>query len=290
MKQHSLKFPFYLRFMKYVFSLVLLAITTQLSAQRLENITFVNQGKTIVITYDLEGCTADETYAVQVKFKEQGGGEVIPTSLSGDIKQVSCGSKRIVWDVFKDRSAMEGKYYLELTAIVSTMSKDIGAGYISHRFVLEKEVWKVGYNDASVEVFNRWGEIVFKAESYMNDWNGVSIRYGIVPSGTYLYFLDPKDGTEIKKGYVELIQTYSDGNVDGNKSFSETKGFRGYEGGPDSDYDGLLDNNDKCPYQAGPIQNQGCPYQDTDKDGLLDSDDACPNTPGPLDNKGCPSN
>ncbi len=33
-------------------------------AQRIENVTFVNQGNTIVITYDFEGCTTDDTYMV----------------------------------------------------------------------------------------------------------------------------------------------------------------------------------------------------------------------------------
>ena len=88
-------------------------------AQRIENVSFVNQGNTIVITYDFEGCNTDDTYIVQVKFKEQGGEEVNPITLSGDIQKVTCGSKRIVWDVFKDRSTFEGKYYVELTAKVT---------------------------------------------------------------------------------------------------------------------------------------------------------------------------
>ena len=57
---------------------------------------------------------------------------------------------------------------------------------------------------------------------------------------------------------------------------------------PDTDGDGLLDKDDKCPYLAGPRANEGCPYQDTDEDGVLDKDDKCPNTPGPVANEGCP--
>lgn len=56
----------------------------------------------------------------------------------------------------------------------------------------------------------------------------------------------------------------------------------------DRDIDGVLDKNDDCPDEAGPVENKGCPYRDTDNDGTLDKDDACKDDAGPKDNKGCP--
>jgi outer membrane protein OmpA-like peptidoglycan-associated protein len=50
----------------------------------------------------------------------------------------------------------------------------------------------------------------------------------------------------------------------------------------------LLDKDDKCPYNAGPAKNEGCPYVDTDGDGVLDKDDECVNVPGLVENNGCP--
>ena len=115
--------------MKQLLSVLLFFVWFAAKAQRIENVTFVNQGNTIVITYDFEGCITDDTYMVQVKFKEQGGGEVIPITLSGDIQKVTCGSKRIVWDVFKDRSTFEGKYYVELTAAIMLKGPTDPDGY-----------------------------------------------------------------------------------------------------------------------------------------------------------------
>lgn len=54
----------------------------------------------------------------------------------------------------------------------------------------------------------------------------------------------------------------------------------------DSDGDGVLDKNDACPNEAGPVENQGCPWPDTDRDGVLDKDDQCPTVAGTLN--GCP--
>ncbi|WP_281337269.1 DUF5723 family protein [Flavobacterium eburneipallidum] len=56
----------------------------------------------------------------------------------------------------------------------------------------------------------------------------------------------------------------------------------------DQDGDGIFDKEDKCPTEAGPIENKGCPWPDTDGDGILDKDDKCPTTAGPAENNGCP--
>jgi outer membrane protein OmpA-like peptidoglycan-associated protein/opacity protein-like surface antigen len=64
----------------------------------------------------------------------------------------------------------------------------------------------------------------------------------------------------------------------------------------DSDGDGILDANDKCPNAAedkdGFEDEDGCPDLDNDKDGIPDATDKCPNEPetknGIDDEDGCP--
>lgn len=59
-------------------------------------------------------------------------------------------------------------------------------------------------------------------------------------------------------------------------------------GCPDSDQDGIIDNEDNCPEEFGPHENLGCPYLDSDEDGLLDFEDDCPNKKGSTATNGCP--
>ena len=59
-------------------------------------------------------------------------------------------------------------------------------------------------------------------------------------------------------------------------------------GCPDDDNDGVINKNDKCPNEAGPLANKGCPWPDTDGDSVVDKDDKCPELPGPASNDGCP--
>ena len=58
-------------------------------------------------------------------------------------------------------------------------------------------------------------------------------------------------------------------------------------GGRDIDGDGILDENDLCPYQPGLARWQGC--NDQDGDGIWDHADACPGLRGDPANYGCPS-
>jgi outer membrane protein OmpA-like peptidoglycan-associated protein len=56
----------------------------------------------------------------------------------------------------------------------------------------------------------------------------------------------------------------------------------------DADRDTLTTSLDRCPLQAGPVDNHGCPWPDTDGDGLTDNLDDCILVVGPAENKGCP--
>ncbi|MEM9458709.1 MAG: OmpA family protein, partial [Myxococcota bacterium] len=61
---------------------------------------------------------------------------------------------------------------------------------------------------------------------------------------------------------------------------------------PDSDGDGILDPDDRCPDTPGVAAYQGCPIPDSDGDGILDPDDRCPDEPEKENNyqdeDGCP--
>jgi outer membrane protein OmpA-like peptidoglycan-associated protein len=56
---------------------------------------------------------------------------------------------------------------------------------------------------------------------------------------------------------------------------------------PDTDKDGVPDDQDKCPTIAGLSLYNGCAIPDTDKDGINDELDQCPNIAGIAGNNGC---
>jgi outer membrane protein OmpA-like peptidoglycan-associated protein len=65
------------------------------------------------------------------------------------------------------------------------------------------------------------------------------------------------------------------------------------EGFLDSDGDGILDKDDRCPNEAedydGFQDHDGCPEPDNDHDGIPDADDECPEIAGDQAHRGCPA-
>jgi len=84
--------------------------------------------------------------------------------------------------------------------------------------------------------------------------------------------------------------TDKDGIIDTQDKCPTVPGVAKYQGCPvpDTDGDGINDENDKCPTVKGLAKYQGCPIPDTDKDGINDEEDKCPTVPGLARYQGCP--
>jgi len=90
-------------------------------------------------------------------------------------------------------------------------------------------------------------------------------------------------------GYIYRISSVdsdNDGIVNRDDRCPNLPGPAATGGCPDTDMDGIIDTDDKCPTEVGSIEMNGCP--DTDEDGIADGDDACPEVAGPAATKGCP--
>jgi len=64
-----------------------------------------------------------------------------------------------------------------------------------------------GFPTNSIKIYNRWGNEIYKASPYNNDWDGKSssgYKLGLdkVPSSTYYYIFNPGDGYEMVKGFI----------------------------------------------------------------------------------------
>ncbi|MEZ4923316.1 MAG: gliding motility-associated C-terminal domain-containing protein, partial [Crocinitomicaceae bacterium] len=65
------------------------------------------------------------------------------------------------------------------------------------------------YPNNTLTIYNRWGDIVFSASPYMNNWSGQAegkrtISGDVVVTGTYFYVLDLGDGSEMLNGSIEI--------------------------------------------------------------------------------------
>ena len=63
------------------------------------------------------------------------------------------------------------------------------------------------YPEARLTVFNRWGDVLYQAQPYQNEWGGQNQNGKPVPQGTYYYVLElDLQNQEIVKGHVTVLR------------------------------------------------------------------------------------
>lgn len=71
------------------------------------------------------------------------------------------------------------------------------------------DLWNIAglksYTEASVKIFNRYGEIIFKTIGYEKPWGG-QYNGRILPTGMYYYIIDLKNNEQIFSGAVSIIR------------------------------------------------------------------------------------
>ncbi|MCC6625067.1 MAG: OmpA family protein [Deltaproteobacteria bacterium] len=82
------------------------------------------------------------------------------------------------------------------------------------------------------------------------------------------------------------LDTDADGLDDDDDLCPSEAGVESADGCPDGDGDGTRDADDACPTSPGPAKQRGC--GDADRDGVLDDADRCPAVPGAAVDAGCP--
>jgi type IX secretion system PorP/SprF family membrane protein len=124
-------------------------------------------------------------------------------------------------------------------------------------------------------------------------WVGLAMRNKA--AGSALIGLDLKNSLSIAYAYDMTTSGLRKGSA---SSHEITLAYR-FMKPKDTDRDGILDDEDKCPNEPGLAIKDGCPEEkkkeeekqsDRDKDGIQDDDDECPTVAGVKANGGCPAN
>jgi gliding motility-associated-like protein len=69
--------------------------------------------------------------------------------------------------------------------------------------------WEVKYLEsypgATVEIYNRYGQLLFQSSGYTRPWDGM-YKGSPLPAGTYYYIINPKNGRKQMAGFVDIIR------------------------------------------------------------------------------------
>ena len=101
---------------------------------------------------------------------------------------------------------------IDIKTITSKISELIPNG-ISPNGDGKNDVWNLDflnlyYPNATVDVYNKWGQQLFHSNGYTTPWDATN-NGSIVPEGTYYYVIDLKDGSEtpIYKGHILVLKS-----------------------------------------------------------------------------------
>jgi gliding motility-associated-like protein len=61
------------------------------------------------------------------------------------------------------------------------------------------------YPGCTVELYNRYGQLVFQSTGYNKPWDG-TFKDKPLPAGTYYYIINPKNGRKQMSGFVDIIR------------------------------------------------------------------------------------
>jgi gliding motility-associated-like protein len=63
------------------------------------------------------------------------------------------------------------------------------------------------FPQAEIEVYNRYGQRVFKSDKgYTKQWDGKNENGEVLPFGTYYYSFNPNDGGEKRSGWITILK------------------------------------------------------------------------------------
>ena len=65
--------------------------------------------------------------------------------------------------------------------------------------------WLPEYSDCNVEIFNRYGQLVYHSTGYSKPWDG-TVNGKAVPAATYYYIINLKYGLKPLSGFVDIVR------------------------------------------------------------------------------------
>jgi gliding motility-associated-like protein len=71
------------------------------------------------------------------------------------------------------------------------------------------DIWNIkylsSYPGATVQVFDRYGKLVYNSVGYNSPWDG-KFNGREIPAGVYYYVIDPKNGRKVIQGSVTVVR------------------------------------------------------------------------------------
>ncbi|WP_375445064.1 gliding motility-associated C-terminal domain-containing protein [uncultured Fibrella sp.] len=122
-----------------------------------------------------------------------GNGDTLRTRMPENYRYPRSGTYEITVTATKNDCAISLSYpiiYEDFSQIPNTITANEDG---------KNDVFDVGFAKAKLEIYNRWGKLLYQTDNYANDWGRK------VAHGTYFYLLTTPGGSQCK-GWIEVLE------------------------------------------------------------------------------------
>ncbi len=101
--------------------------------------------------------------------------------------------------------------YDTLTVFVKDEMRILPSNILTPNNNGENDAWNIvnidSYPEAEIQIFDRWGKLVYKTTDYRDDWIGINLNGDILPDGTYYYIIVlNRELNIIYKGAITILR------------------------------------------------------------------------------------
>lgn len=178
------------------------------SATAMENITVVDGGVSATVSTEVETCA--------------NGGVLVHVAASG-----GTGNYTYLWS---DGTTQNPHMWTEPGTYTVTVGDGSGCATVADSIVIDDDLsspclelantftpngdgtndtWNLdfsSYNTAKLEVYSRWGLLVYQTDGLVIQWDGNDLSGNALPSGTYYYVIDIDSGTMTQNGPISIVR------------------------------------------------------------------------------------
>lgn len=122
-----------------------------------------------------------------------GNGDTVRTPVPDQYRYAHSGSYTVVVTAYKGGCSLGQQLpvdYEDLSRLPNAITANNDG---------QNDLFDIGLKGAKLEIYNRWGREIFRADNYANDWGRK------VPHGVYFYLLTTSSGRQCK-GWIEVLE------------------------------------------------------------------------------------
>ncbi|MFD1140581.1 gliding motility-associated C-terminal domain-containing protein [Larkinella insperata] len=122
-----------------------------------------------------------------------GNGDTLRANTPGSYQYANSGQYQISLTTYKNGCSLT----LNLPVDIENMSEV--PNVVTSNDDGKNDVFNVGFTGAKLEIFNRWGKLIYRSDNYSNNWGPDA------PNGLYYYLITTQRGTKCK-GWVQVLE------------------------------------------------------------------------------------